>query len=88
MFDELVVGPAGEALFEGSSQTVVGQPGFKKERWLYALPLENGPQLLQPYGLIVDPQGNALADASGVLVGQPRLYVSRMLAAAPVEATR
>lgn len=88
MFDELLVGPHGEALFEGSGPSFVGRKGFHKERWLSALPLDNGPQLLAAAQLLVDPHGGALADPQGGLVGMPRIYCSRVLAAAPVEATR
>jgi len=67
----------------------VGRPGpFGRERVMSALPLDPGPALLSPSTVIRDPGSSFLADPDGALIGEPAVWVERMLTARWVEDTR
>ena len=68
---------------------VVGRPGpFGRERVMSALPLDPGPTLLSPPTVVHDAGSAFLADADGNLIGDPAVWVQRMLTARWVEDTR
>lgn len=64
-------------------------PGpFGRERVLFALPLDPGPQLLEPPTLVRDGGPAYLADPQQGVVGEPAIWVNRMLKARWVGDTR
>jgi hypothetical protein len=68
---------------------VVGREGpFGRERVLFALPLEPGPALLSPPTVVRDAGSAYLADPDGALIGDPAVWVDRMLTARWTEDTR
>jgi hypothetical protein len=84
----LVVDQANFALVDPANQ-FVGKPGpFGRERCLYALPLNPGPALLSAPTLIRDAGPASVADPELTIIGQPAVWVSRMLCAGIVEDTR
>ena len=69
--------------------TVVGRPGpYGRERVMSALPLDPGPTLLSPPPVVHDAGSAFLADPDGALIGDPAVWVQRMLTARWVEDTR
>lgn len=67
----------------------VGRPGpFGRERVMSALPLDPGPALLSPPTVIRDGGSGFLADPDDNLIGEPAVWVSRMLTARWTEDTR
>jgi hypothetical protein len=67
----------------------VGLPGpFGRERVMSALPLDPGPALLSPPTVIHDGGSSFLADPDDNLIGEPAVWVSRMLTARWTEDTR
>lgn len=83
----MVVDPAAFGVVDPSSTTIVGRPNpFGRQRIVSALPVE--PTLLSP-SLVVRDAGSAyLADPDGALIGEPAVWVSRMLTARWTEDTR
>lgn len=72
-----------------SAGDVVGLPGpFGRERVMSALPLDPGPALLSPPTVIHDGGSAFLADPDDNLIGEPAVWVSRMLTARWTEDTR
>lgn len=68
---------------------IVGRPGpFGRERVMSALPLDPGPALLSPPTVVHDPGSAYLADPDDNLIGEPAVWVSRMLTARFTEDTR
>ena len=68
---------------------VVGRPGpFGRERVMSALPLDPGPALLSPPTVVRDAGAAFLADPDGALIGDPAVWVDRMLTARWTEDTR
>jgi hypothetical protein len=53
-----------------------------------ALPLDPGPCLLSPPTVVRDPGSSYLADPDNNLIGEPAVWVNRMLTARWVEDTR
>jgi hypothetical protein len=85
----VVLDPAAFGVFDPSSGTVVGRPGpFGRERVLSALPLNPGPTLLSPPAVVRDPGAAYLADPDGALIGEPAVWVNRMLTVRFTEDTR
>ena len=73
-------------IVDPATQTVVGVQGpFGRERVLPVLPMA-GSSI--PAQVVVDNSGFALGDPDGALVGEPALWVPRMLTARWVENTR
>ena len=73
-------------LVDPATKTLVGVPGpFGRERVLPVLPMTGA---LFPPEVIVDSDGFFLADPDGGIVGEPALWVPRMLSALSVENTR
>ena len=69
--------------------SIVGRPGpFGRERVMSALPLEPGPALLSPPTVVHDAGSAFLADPDGALIGEPAVWVERMLTARWTEDTR
>lgn len=67
----------------------LGQPGpLGRERVLFALPLSPGPALLSAPTTLRDPGPAFLVDPQGAMIGEPDVWVSRMLIGPPVEDTR
>jgi hypothetical protein len=68
---------------------IVGLPGpFGRERVMSALPLDPGPALLSPPTVIHDGGSSFLADPDDNLIGEPAVWVNRMLTARWTEDTR
>jgi hypothetical protein len=83
----VVVDPAAFGIGDPASATLVGRPGpFGRQRVVSALPLP--PTLLSPPTVVRDPGSAYLADPDGALIGQPAIWVNRMLAARWTEDTR
>ena len=71
------------------TRTFVGRDGpFGRERVVSALPLDPGPSLLSPPTVVRDAGSAYLADPDGALIGDPALWVDRMLTARWTEDTR
>ena len=69
--------------------SIVGRPGpFGRERVMSALPLDPGPCLLSPPTVVRDPGSSYLADPDNNLIGEPAVWVNRILTARWVEDTR
>jgi hypothetical protein len=84
----VVVDPAAYGVVD-PTRTFVGLPGpFGRERVLFALPLEPGPALLSPPTVVHDAGSAFLADPDGALIGDPAVWVGRMLTARWTEDTR
>jgi hypothetical protein len=84
-----VVDPAAFGVGIAPPPSIVGQPGpFGRERVMSALPLDPGPTLLSPPTVLHDPGSSYLADADGALIGDPAVWVERMLTARWTEDTR
>ena len=84
----VVVDPAAYGVVD-PTQTFVGREGpFGRERVLFALPLEPGPALLSPPTVVRDAGSAFLADPDGALIGDPAVWVGRMLTARWTEDTR
>ena len=85
----VVVDPADFGVMDPTSRALVGRPGpFGRERVMSALPLDPGPTLLSPPTVVHDAGSAFLADADGNLIGDPAVWVQRMLTARWVEDTR
>jgi hypothetical protein len=86
---ELIIDPWGFRLFDPTTSTYVGAAGpLGRERLIAALPLNDGPRMLAPWAVVHDQDGAFLADPDSSLIGRDCVFVSRMLAARPTEATR
>lgn len=84
----VVVDPAAFGVVD-PTRTFVGLPGpFGRERVMSALPLDPGPALLSPPTVVHDAGSNFLADPDDNLIGEPAVWVSRMLTARWTEDTR
>lgn len=84
----LLVDWSGRPVGEKSTQTIVGWAGpFGRERVVSCLPLDPGGAVLPPQ-VVVDWDGFYLADPDGNLIGEPALWVSRMLTAGVTQDTR
>ena len=79
---DLVVSAHAELVADAAGGFLGLPPGRPRQRWVYAVPLEDGPQQLRGAFLIIDAQGAVLGDPAGGFVGLPRLIVSRLLPAA------
>jgi hypothetical protein len=85
----VVVDPAAFGVVDPSTNSTIGRPGpFGRERLMSALPLDPGPALLSPPSVLHDPGPAYLADADGSLIGEPAVWVERMLTARSTEDTR
>ena len=85
----VVVDPAAFGVLDPPSGTLVGRPGpFGRERVMSALPLDPGPCLLSPPTVVHDAGSSYLADPDGNLIGDPALWVNRMLTGRWTEDTR
>jgi hypothetical protein len=85
----VVVDPAAFGVVDPASGSLVGRPGpFGRERVMSALPLDPGPALLSPPTVVHDPGSSYLADPDGALIGEPAVWVGRMLTARWTEDTR
>jgi hypothetical protein len=85
----VVVDPAGRAVLDPSTATLVGQPQpLGRERLLYALALDPGPALLRAPTLLRDPGSAVVGDPALTVVGREAVWVSRFLTALPSEDTR
>jgi hypothetical protein len=72
------VGIVGEA----SPPSVIGRRGPLIPRLVFALPTnKSAPAQLEPWRVFADDHGLAIADSDGNLIGQPALFVHRLLAA-------
>jgi hypothetical protein len=84
----VVVDPAAFGIIAPDA-SIVGRPGpFGRERVMSALPLDPGPALLSPPTVVHDAGSSFLADPDGALIGEPAVWVGRMLTARWVEDTR
>ena len=84
-----MVDPAAYGVLDPTSAAIVGRPGpFGRERVMSALPLEPGPALVSPPTVVHDAGSTYLADPDGALIGDPAVWVSRMLTARWTEDTR
>jgi len=85
----VVVDPAAFGGLDPSSGRLVGRPGpFGRERVMSALPLDPGPCLLSPPTVVHDAGSSFLADPDGALIGEPAVWVGRMLTGRWTEDTR
>ena len=85
----VVVDPAAFGVAIKPPPTIVGRDGpFGRERVMSALPLDPGPALLSPPTVLRDNGSVYLADPDGALIGEPALWVDRMLTARYTEDTR
>jgi hypothetical protein len=83
-----VVDPAAFGVVD-PSPAFVGRPGpLGRERVMSALPLNPGPALLSPPYVVRDAGSSFLADPDGALIGEPAVWVNRMLTARWTEDTR
>ena len=84
----VVVDPAAFGVVD-PSPAFVGRPGpLGRERVMSALPLNPGPALLSPPYVVRDAGSSFLADPDGALIGEPAVWVNRMLTARWTEDTR
>jgi hypothetical protein len=84
----VVVDPAAFGVVDPTGTFVGRQGPFGRERVLSALPLDPGPSLLSPPTVVRDAGSSFLADPDGALIGEPAVWVQRMLTARWVEDTR
>jgi hypothetical protein len=85
----VVVDPAAFGVVDPASASFLGRPGpFGRERVMSALPLDPGPALLSPPTVVHDAGSAYLADPDGALIGDPAVWVERMLTARWTEDTR
>jgi hypothetical protein len=85
----VVVDPAAFGVLDPSTGSVVGRDGpFGRERVMSALPLDPGPALLSPPTVVHDAGPAYLADPDNALIGEPAVWVERMLTARWTEDTR
>jgi hypothetical protein len=86
----VVVDPAAFGVgFPPPSGQVIGRPGpFGRERVMSALPLDPPPTLLSPPTVVRDAGSAYFADPDGALIGEPAVWVDRMLTARWTEDTR
>ena len=83
----VVVDPAAFGVVDPSSATILGRPGpFGRARVVPALPM--APALLSPPTVVHDASASYLADPDGALIGDPAVWVNRMLTARWAEDTR
>ena len=83
----VVVDPAAFGVLDPSSATLLGRPGpFGRERVMSALPTP--PTLLSPPAVVRDGGSAYLADPDGALIGEPAVWVNRMLTGRWTEDTR
>ena len=84
----VVVDPAAFGVMDPTGD-IVGQPNpFGRERVMSALPLNPGPALISPPTVVRDNGPAYLADPDNNLIGEPAVWVERMLVARFVEDTR
>lgn len=84
---ELVVDSAALRLYDPSTQTYVGRDApFGRDRVVFALPL-NGVDV-QTMKVLHDSGGAFIADVDDNLIGRDRVWISRLLSAAPTTDTR
>lgn len=84
---ELIVDSNGAVVGEPAGVSSVGRDApFGCDRVVFALPI-NGVDL-PPMKLLHDHDGAVIGDASGTLIGMDRVWISRLLTAAPVTNTR
>lgn len=82
----LLVDWDGRALGEKSTQTIVGWAGpFGRERLQSVLPMEG---MWLPAQAVVDWDGFYLADPDGNIIGEPALYINRILTVGVTPDTR
>lgn len=79
---------AGFGVADSSTNLIGRNNPLGRERVLMALPLDPGPQLLEPDELVRDSGAAYLADTSGAVIGGGPVRVSRMLSARLVGDTR
>ena len=85
----VVVDPAAFGVIDPTGGSLVGRDGpFGRERVMSALPLDPGPALLSPPTVVHDAGSAYLADPDGALIGEPALWVERMLTTRWTEDTR
>jgi hypothetical protein len=89
---ELLVDQDGNRVADPVSNTVVGVAGpFGRERVVNALPLNNsmtGPVQLAPHLVLHGVDGFYICDPGGSLLGEPAIWVHRMLDARWTQDTR
>lgn len=84
---ELIVDNSGAYLAEPAGVTAVGfDRPFGRDRVVYALPINGVDQATMK--LLDDGAGALVADPSDVLVGIDRVWIARLLSAAPTTDTR
>lgn len=87
-----VVTDSGLSLFDPVSRAVVVAPGpLGRERVVNALPTnesQTGPVQITPHVLLVNVGGYYIGDPDGKVVGDPAIYVHRLLQARWTEDTR
>jgi hypothetical protein len=84
----VVVDPAAFGIVDPTGG-FLGRPGpLGRERVMSALPLDPGPALLSPPTVVHDAGSSFLADPDGALIGDPAVWVGRMLTARWTEDTR
>ena len=85
----IIVDPAAFDVGIRPPPSIVGRPGpFGRERVMSALPLDPGPALLSPSTAVHDHGSSFLADPDGNVIGEPAVWVGRMLTARWTEDTR
>jgi hypothetical protein len=84
----VVVDPAAFGIEDPTGDFVGRQGPFGRERVMSALPLDPGPALLSPPTVVHDAGPAYLADPDGALIGEPAVWVERMLTARWTEDTR
>jgi hypothetical protein len=83
-----VVDPAAFGVVDPTGTFVGRDNPLGRERVMSALPLDPGPALLSPPTVVRDPGSAYLADPEGALIGDPAVWVQRMLTARWTEDTR
>ena len=85
----VVVDPAAFGVVDPADASLLGRSGpFGRERVMSALPLDPPPTLLSPPTVLHDAGSAYVADPDGALIGEPAVWVERMLTARWTEDTR
>ena len=86
----LLVDPRAFGIGERATKTLVGtSTPWGRERIQSTLPFGSGPiPFLSSAVALQDPRGFYIADPDGNLIGEPALWVGRMLSVVPTEDTR